>query len=307
VGGPPTGRQAKNSNLGVVSIVFHKIAVGIAFSPTAEAMLMETARLAKLLDAEVLVIHVGTRTSETESRMNAMIEKCLILRHRMSVLWESGDPVKVILDTCKKYQVDLLVTGALKTENLVQYYVGTIARKVLRKAHCSVLTIVNPSVEATPYKNVVVNAEDSTYIAEAIATACKFTSKETNSWLHIVREVKMYGLSMAASDQHTEEEYDDVRQKLVKQEIENVQDILRHIPHEGIRVNIKVVSGKSGFELPKFAERKNANLLVVGAPPRRFSLLDRIFPHDLEYVLADLPCNLLVVQQSKYRKEASNG
>jgi nucleotide-binding universal stress UspA family protein len=290
-----------------MSIVFHKIAVGVAFSPTAEAMLMETARIAKLLDAEMLLIHVGIRTPDTENRMTSMIEKCNIDRDRMSVLWGSGDPVGVILDSCRKHQVDLLVTGALKKENLVQYYVGTIARKVLRKAACSVLTIVNPSADATDYKNVVVNAEDSSYIKEAITTACQFTSREQGSWLHIVRELKMYGLTMAATDQHTEEEYDGARQKLVKQEIEKVEEIIGSIPHEGIRVNIKVVSGKSGFELPRFAERKHANLLVVGAPPRRFSFFDRIFPHDLEYVLADLPCNLLVVKPSKYRKEASNG
>ena len=294
-----------------MSIVFKKIALGIAFSPTAEAILVETARLARTLDAEMLLIHVGTRTTDAEERMKAMVEKCGILRERLSVLWGSGDPVDVILDSCKKHHVDLLVTGALKKENLVQYYVGTIARKVLRKARCSVLTIVNPSLEDKPYKNVVVSAEDSSYIGEAIATGCRLTSNEPGSWVHIVRELKMYGLAMAASDQYTEEEYENVRQGLVKQEIQKVEEILERIPHEGLRINIKMVSGKSGFELPRFAERKNANLLVVGAPPRRFSFFDRMFPHDMEYILADLPCNLLVVQPSKYaqepRKEGGHG
>jgi nucleotide-binding universal stress UspA family protein len=299
--------QFKNSNLAGVSIVFHKIAVGVAFSPTSEAMLMETARVAELLHAEMLLIHAGTRTSDAESRMNSMIARCNVPSDRTSIIWGSGDPVDVILDSCKKHHVDLLVTGALKKENLVQYYVGTIARKVLRKAGCSVFTIVDPSAERKPYKNVVVSAEDSSYIREAIATSCRLIPKDHGSWLHIVREVKLYGLTMAASDQHTEEEYDDVRQRLVKQEIDKVQELLAHIPHEGVRVNIKMVSGKSGFELPRFAQKKNADLLVVGAPPRRFSFFDRIFPHDLEYILADLPCNLLIVRPSKYRKEDPHG
>lgn len=291
-----------------MSLVFNKIAVGVAFSPTSEAMLTETVRLAQSLHAEVLIIHVGTRTAEAEHRMSSMIDRCSSMRERISVIWGSGDPADVILDSCKRNQVDLLVTGALKKENLVQYYVGSIARKVLRKAGCSVLTLVNPTTtEGTVYKNVVVSGEDSPYIAEAISTACSFTPKDNSSWIHIVREVKMYGLTMASADQHTEEEYDDVRQGLVKQEIENVEQILSKIPHDGIRVNIKVVSGKSGFELTKFAERKNANLLVVGAPPRRLSIFDRLFPHDLEYVFADIPCNLLIVQPSKYKKEGAHG
>jgi nucleotide-binding universal stress UspA family protein len=297
----------KNTNLGGVSLVFNKIAVGVAFSPTSEAMLAETIRLAKLFNSEVLLIHVGHRTAEVEQRMNAMMEKCEALRDRVSVEWGSGDPVGVILDSCKKHHVDLLVTGALKKENLVQYYVGSIARKVLRKARCSVLTIINPSIESVSYKNVVVSAEDSPYIAEAISTACSITPNDNSAWVHVVKEVKLYGLSMAAADQHTEEEYDDVRQGLVKQEIENVKEIMQRIPHDGIRVNIKTVSGKSGFELSGFAQRKNAELLVIGAPPRRFSLIDRLFPHDMEYILADLPCTLLVVQPSKYRKEGNHG
>lgn len=298
---------SKNTNLGGVSIVFHKIAVGVAFSPTSEAMLLETVRLAKLLQAEVLLIHVGQRTTDAEQRMNSMMEKCSLLRDRVSVIWGSGDPVDVILDSCKKNHVDLLVTGALKKENLVQYYVGTIARKVLRKAGCSVLTIINPSTDVRPYKNVVVSAEDSSYIDEAISTACRFVPNDNSAWVHIVREVKLYGLTMAAADQHTEEEYDDVRQGLVKNEIEKVEEIMRQIPHDGVRINIKTVSGKSGFELPRFAQRKNADLLVIGAPPRKFSFLDRIFPHDTEYILADLPCNLLVVQPSKYQKGGTHG
>jgi len=290
-----------------VSLVFNKIAVGVAFSPTSEAMLAETIRLAKLFNSEVLLIHVGARTAEVEQRMNAMMAKCEALRDRVSVIWGSGDPVNVILDSCKKNHVDLLVTGALKKENLVQYYVGSIARKVLRKAGCSVLTIINPSIESVPYKNIVVSAEASPHVVDAISTACGFAPKDYSAWLHVVKEVKLYGLSMAAADQHTEEEYDDVRQGLVKQEIENVNEMMRHIPHEGVRINVKTVSGKSGFELSGFAHRKNAELLVIGAPPRRFSLIDRLFPHDMEYILADLPCSLLVVQPSKYRKEVGHG
>lgn len=283
-----------------MSISFNKIALGIAFSPTAEAMLSETARLARLFASEVLLIHVGPKTADFEARLANMIDGCGLSRERLSIVWESGEPASVILACCKKHKVDLLVTGALKKENLVQYYVGTIARKVLRKAGCAVLTIANPSKEEKPYKNIVVSAEDSPYIKEAISTACQLVPKNHGAWVHIVREVKLYGLTMAASDQYTEEEYDDVRQGLVKTEIQKVEEMLHRIPHEGIRVNIKVVSGKSGFELPRFAERKSADLLVVGAPPRKFSFFDRIFPHDIEYILADLPCNLLIVQPSKY-------
>jgi nucleotide-binding universal stress UspA family protein len=278
--------------------VFKRIALAVAFSPTAPAMVAEANRLARACQAELLLIHVGEKTPAQEARMHDLLAAQGINMQHTKVQWHTGDPPRVLVETCRTSSVDLLVTGALRKENLLQYYVGTIARKVLRSAGCSVLTIVNPSLEERPWKNFVVNAEDSPFVEQAVRTACQLGQLTTGSWLHIVRELKLYGLTMAASDQYTEEEYEGARQNLVRQEIEKVEAILRRIPHDNLKVNIKVVSGKSGFELPKFAARKNADLLVIGAPPRRPSILDRLFPHDWEYILADLPCNLLIVHKT---------
>jgi nucleotide-binding universal stress UspA family protein len=164
--------------------------------------------------------------------------------------------------------------------------------------------LTHPSLTPEPYQNVVANAEDSPYVEQALRIACGLCATEKAKWLHIVREIKMYGLTMAISDQGSEEEYDEHRHGLVNFEIEAVQQLLSNIPHENVRVNIKILAGKSGFELAKFAEKKRADLLIVGAPRRRLGLFDRMFPHDLEYIFADLPCDLLIVRQ---RKEAKGG
>jgi nucleotide-binding universal stress UspA family protein len=277
--------------------VFKRIALAIAFSPTSRALLAEASRLAKACGAELVLIHVGKKNPSDEALMNELIVSQGLDLQQVSVQWLSGDPARVLINACRTSNVDLLVTGALKRENLVRYYAGSIARKVLRSAQCSVLTIVNPSTEPKPWKNIVVNAEDSPYVEAAVRTSCELGQLTEGAWVHIVRELKLYGLTMAASDQFTEEEYEGARQQLVRQEVEKVEAMLQRIPHQSLKINIKVVSGKSGFELPRFAQRKNADLLVIGAPTRRSSILDRIFVHDMEYILADLPCNLLVVHQ----------
>jgi nucleotide-binding universal stress UspA family protein len=282
-----------------------KIGLAIAFSPRLEALLAEAARLKKLWDAELVLIHVGDRALELEQRLKQMLTSTgLGDENSVRICWESGKPSERILAACKKERIDLLIAGALKKENLVQYYLGTVARKILRKADCSVLLLTNPSKSPQTFKNIVVNADDSPFVEPAIVTACHIGMRDKAMWLHVVREIKMYGLTMTASEQYSEEEYENVRQNLVKDEIDNVEKILQRIPHEGLKVNIKLVSGKSGFELSKFAQRKQSDLLVVGAPQRRFSLFDRVFTHDQEYIFEDLPCNLLIVNP---RKEASRG
>lgn len=284
---------------------FRKIGLAIAFSPRMEALLAEVVRLKNMWNAELFLIHVGNHGPEEESKLLELLSGVgLGGENAVRIFWETGNPCDRILATCKKEGIDLLVAGALKKENLVQYYLGTVARKILRKADCSVLLFTSPSVSPLPFRNIVVNAEDSPYVEDAIVMACQIGLKDRAAWLHVVGEIKMYGLTMTVAEQYSEDEYEHMRQNLVKDEVDNVEKILQRIPHEGLKVNIKLVSGKSGFELSKFAQRKQADLLVIGAPQRRFSLFDRVFTHDQEYIFEDLPCNLLVVHP---RKEVARG
>jgi nucleotide-binding universal stress UspA family protein len=275
---------------------FQTIALALAFSPTADAMASIACHLASFFGSRLVFIHVGKRGPAEQARM----EKLTLLARTHSVdlkmIWREGDIIQNIRSVCKEEQVDLLIAGALKKENMLKYFMGTVARQLMRTAECSVLFIQRPSSSMLPMQNIVVNADGSRYAEGAVALACYMGVRSRAHWVHIVRELKLYGLSMATSEYHNEQEYDDLRQEMVKAEIEKVEYLLRGIPMEKPRVNIKVISGKSGFELSKFTERKHADLLIVGAPERQFTLIDRMFPHDLEYIFADLPCNLLVVK-----------
>ncbi|HCZ34964.1 MAG TPA: universal stress protein [Cytophagales bacterium] len=279
-------------------IAFKTIGLAIAFSPTAPAMLAEARRLAIYFQSKLVLIHVGDHGAEEEAKMKTLIADSGLNQHEVIVLWKSGEPVKQILTACKSEKIDLLIAGALKKENLVNHYLGTIARKILHKADCSLLMITRPSLDETSVKNIVVNAEDSPYIDHAIWAACHWNSSES-SWIHIVRELKLLGLALAANEQCNEQEYEHRKQQMLQQEIEVVEQKLKAIPNQQHKINIKIVSGKAGFELARFAERKEADLLVLGAPPRKFSFFTRVFPHDQEYIFNDLPCNVLMVQPRK--------
>lgn len=260
----------------------------------------------KYWQAELVLIHVGDTSENATDSLKLLLAKVGLSEKEVIIRWEKGEPSKRILAVCREEKVDLIIAGALKKENILKYYLGTIARKILRKADCSVLLLLNPSVEPKPFKSIVVNTEDSPYVEQALMAACELGKVEKSNWLHVVREIKLYGLTMSAAEQRSEDEYAQLRNDLVSTEIDNVQVMLNKIPHEGLKVNIKILSGKSGFELSQFATRKNADLLVMGAPPRKFSFFDRVFPHDQEYIFADLPCSLLIVN-AKNRKEGSHG
>jgi nucleotide-binding universal stress UspA family protein len=275
-----------------------KLAVAITFSPTAGGLLQEASRLKELLRAELLLIHVGESTDDSRQKMSGLLDQTGLPIHT-KIVWQKGKPAEAILRVCQQEKIDLLITGALKKENIVSYYLSTVARTLMRKAKCSMYVLANPSVEPRPLRNIVINAEDSPFIREAIHTGCVLAAATGQAWVHIVREIKLMGLALSSADQCSEDEYSQVQQALVQDEMVVVEKMLETIPHEGVKINIKILSGKSGFELARFAERKESDLLIVGAPPRKFSLFDRMFPHDLEYIFADLPCNLMIIRPRK--------
>ncbi|MDN4165541.1 universal stress protein [Cytophagales bacterium LB-30] len=275
--------------------MFSKVAVAIAFSPRCEALMSEARRLRDMFQAELVIIHVGEKLPEDEAHMNQLLEKTGIGTERVKVVWEQGDPAEKILAVCKQEHIDLLLAGALKKENLIKHYVGSIARKILRKAKCSVLMLTNPAVESATIKSIVIQGEDSPYVVKAIEAGCKFAQLQKSKQVHIIREIKMYGLTMSVASEQTEEEYSDTKKKLVADEIKKVEDILATLDTEGLKINIKIIAGKSGFELANFAEKFHADLIVAGAPQRSFSFFSRVFPHHLEYIFAEMPCDVLIV------------
>jgi len=278
---------------------FKVIGLAVSFSPTTRAMVAEASRLVKWFQADLVLIHVGKKDSEKTQALKELINGSGLDASNIKIFWVEGDPAEQILKVCNREKVDLLVAGALKKENLVNHYLGTVARKIMRKARCSIWMITDPSTELKPLKNIVADAEGSHDMHDILSLACKLGSKEEDAWLHIVRELKLLGLALSAREQCTEAEYDEMEKNMVREETNLVQRELNRIPHRNLKINIKLLSGKSGFELAQYARRKSADLLIITAPQRKFSFFDRIFTHDQEYIFSDLPCNLLIIQSPR--------
>jgi len=202
----------------------------------------------------------------------------------------------MILQTCEEEQVDLLVLGALKKEGLLTYYIGSVARKIIRKSKCSVLTLIEPKVETTKFCQVVINGTQLEVTPYVVAESLKFCRAQEATQLHILNEIKLYGLQMAtAGEGGSEDEVSHTRRKLVKEEIKYVQEILNGLDQTGLKINIKVTAGKWAVELVRYCESIHADLLIMG-DEHGYTFLDRLFPHDLEEILTELPSNLLIIK-----------
>lgn len=274
--------------------MYQKIALAIAFSPRMEALIAETKKMVDVFQSELILIHVGEKTPDLEQKLAKILEgRGLPLTTK--VLWKEGKPAKSILGTCEEEKVDLLVMGALKKEGFLTYYIGSVARKVIRKSSCSVLTLIDPKIETTKFKKIVINGTQLEETPFVIQKGLEFGHAHDADVVHILNEIKLYGLQMATAGEGNEEDISITRRRLVQEEIQYVQEILNKLDQSGLKINIKVTAGKWAVELSKFAQSIDADVLIMG-DRRVHTFLDRLFPHDLEEILMELPCNLLIVK-----------
>ena len=222
-------------------MVFRKVLIGFAFSPNLKANIFEAARLALQFDAEIIFLHVGEKTTQKEQEFEQLLASLPKGPKKQSVVWKVGSPNDVIVATCEKEKVDLLLLGALKRENMLRYYLGSIARKVTRKAPCSVLLMLHPSVERIPCQHMVVNGFDSPHTQHTVEKAYEVAQALKTQKITLVEEINRSEIKIAVSDDRSLRQATLRKQKLNRQEERRVQDILKEIPEtkkQGIKTQI---------------------------------------------------------------------
>lgn len=277
------------------SYPFETIAVAISFSPSCLSILLEAKRLADVCGASLLMLHIGDKSSEKEQELDDMLSKAKINPNQSRVIWMEGDPVDTILRLCKLNIVDLLILGALEKENLLKFYIGSIARNISRKAKCSVLLLTNPSSKPHKYKKFIVNGVENPKTIHTINTALYLAKHLNVKDVTIVNEVHLPGLTMAMAEDSTAPEAKEIKRNIAEDYEESLHSLIDRCDPGDIKINEKIVRGKPGYAISKYANDKKADLLIINSPDTQLNVFDRIFTHDIEFILADLPCNVLIV------------
>ena len=273
----------------------YKILIGIAFSPNLKSNIFEAIRIANMFDAELVGVHVGTKSDKKKSDLKALLSEADSLNKPFKTIWKEGKPVDVILETCSEQEINLLILGAIQKENLFKYYVGSIARKITRKSPCSVLLLIKPSLIRVACKHIVVNGLKDDRTEETIKTAFVFSENLSCNKITIVEEVSKSELHVEVNDDRTLRKSTIVKERIKNREDMRIKNILNEINYEDISVNTQSIFGRRGYSIGHYAKVKRADLLVMNAPDK-IRFIDRIFPHDIEYILSELPTDVLIIQ-----------
>lgn len=278
------------------SVAFKKILVGFAFSPNLKANVYESLRMAHYFGGELIFVHVGSKTPEKESRFKEIVASCPVQTKKITIDWKIGNPVNVLLKASEEFDVDLILLGALKRENVVKFYLGSIARKITRRAKCSVLLLINPSVERQPCQHIVVNGFDSPQTKDTIEAAFVVAKALGVKKISLVEEISRAKVAVDVDDDRSLRKATLKKEKLRRQEQTRVKDVVKKLPSKltaGIHWTTQSIFGRRGYSIGHYARVVRADLLVMNAQ-ENLSFIDRLITRDLEHILAELPTDVLI-------------
>jgi len=273
---------------------FETIAVAVTCSPNLGPLLSEARQLAHTFGAKLLFIHIGKHTPAKEAYLQETSQK-IGVGQDVKCIWADGDPIVSLLSTCKENMVDLLVLGALRRETMFRYYLGTVARGLSRRAKCSLLLLTEPRVGGSKFEKIVTDYVDHRKTIPTFITSFYFAHRVGCCEMRVVKQVDQAGLAMALSGDSTTGERSSVKEQLYNAAEDSIRKRLADCKTGEINVIKEVLFGRPGFVIRKYAEDYRADLLVINSPDSRYGLMDRIFTHDMEYILEQLPCNILIV------------
>lgn len=277
---------------------FNRIGIGVTFSPNLEANIYEASRLSLFFDAKLILIHVGEKSSDKEEKFKEILTPFIAEGLNYEIAFQKGDPVEVILSITKKKNIDLLILGALKRENFLKYYIGSIARKITRKAGCSVLLLINPSVERIPCEHIVVNGLRDPRTKQTINTAFYIGKHLGANRITIVEEITQDEVAVKVDDDKSLRKATIIKERLRLRENTRVKQLIDEVPNaykKDIAIKTQPIFGKRGYSIGHYAQIARADLLVMNAPGKT-TFWDRLFPHDIEHILTELPTDVLIIQ-----------
>ncbi len=274
--------------------LYSHIGVAVTLSPRLTELVAEAARHAAPLCSRLSLVHAGERTPAKEEALHDALE-ANGLSVDTPVHWMPGAPADALVEAVRRHDIDLLVAGVLRKEHAFQYYLGSVARDLVRNAPCSLLLFTEPQRPPRTMRRIVVVTDFSEAAAIALSKTLRFAEREGAERVYVVRALSSYGEAMVLTEGARREEARAYRSH--NREKGLLRDFVDSAGHTSVEVEHVCIEGHTGLITAEFARNHEADLLVMPSVSRYSHFFERLFPTDMEWVLREIPCNLWVARE----------
>jgi len=250
-----------------MSLDYKKILIPTDFSETADLALEHAVFMAKLLDAEITLLHVVSTfafrvnlpEANVDESQNAKLSGAIgsrLSQIASAVMEQSGVKVNTLITSgrireevvriAEEIDADVIIVGTHGVSGLKEFFMGSNAFRIVSEAACPVLS-VQRSANKIGFKNIVIPIDNSFHSREKVSLSVRM-AKSYDAELHIC------GLR---SHDHQDE---DINAKF-RMKMKQVEDFCKE---KEIRYSMTTLfCSNIAKATMDFANEKNADLIII--------------------------------------------
>lgn len=304
-----------------------KILVPTDFSGHSEEALKSALRLKNDFGAQLTVLHVfdvsemlglgwtvygESLEAEVISRMetdarNALkefVKKAGAKENEVATLVARGRPFVETVRLARNENVDLIVMGTHGRKGIEHLLMGSNAEKVVRKAHCSVLTIKrseNRKKPPFPASRILVPTDFSLTSERAMSMALKLAQKYHADilLLHIFADLKIQEAIQWTEYLPTAQTDLELEEGIKKRAEEEMTAFIAKFPVGDVKIITRILSDIPHKGIVETAVKENSDLIVMGTHGRS-GLTYLLMGSTAEKVVRTSSCPVLTVKPSDH-------
>ncbi len=149
-----------------------------------------------------------------------------------------------------------------------------------------------------PCQHVVVNGLKDPKTKQTLNAAFYVANKLGANKMTIVEEIREQEVAVNVDDDKSLRRSTIVKERIRLREDSRINKLINDIPDEykqDLNILKQPIFGKRGYSIGHYAQVVRADLLVMNAPSK-MTFWDRLFPHDIEHILTELPTDVLIIQ-----------
>jgi len=276
--------------------MFKNIGVAVSFSPYGKTLVSLASFLQRKLKSDLYFIHIGNESDEKKRKLLQMTSELNLDTSRYKMEYRKADPAKEISTFVERNKIDLLIIGALEKEKTFNYYIGSVARKLMRNVPTNLLICPARSRDDFNFDELFINTDYSTRSESSINLLAELGKKLNSKKIAVIREVSIPGIAITVDDYGSSQEAEQNKNKLMQEEKEQLNLFIKELNIKDIEVEGICLYGREGFAYNQYLRDNSANLSVVIAPKQKPKLFDRIFTSEMEFSIKEIPSPLLIIK-----------
>jgi nucleotide-binding universal stress UspA family protein len=301
---------------------FQNILCATDFSPYSNAALRQALWLTRQCDAALTLTHVvddlrrATHAMSYKAKLDLVSGEGRLFEKEIRYLSDSklrtqiasldcdslnvksetllGEPFVEITHAVQQEGYDLVLTGTRGVSAWKQFFVGSTAKKLIRKCPASVWIV---KVEQTEAPKVILAPSDFSDVSRKAVLKGLFLAEKAQAEFHLVHVID----SKDVRDDLLESipPGSSVREEINKAATERLDAFLKSLEETSVNIVSHLTWGHPWQEITRIAEKHNADLITMGTVGRS-GIKGVLLGNTAERVLDSCDCSILTIKPDDY-------